>query len=548
MQVLCTEKDWSRTPLGPVEAWSQALRFAVRTSLVSAFPISLWCGEELTLIYNDAYRSILGAKHPEALGQPAYEVWKEIWSEIDPLLEEVQAKDTSVYREDQPFHIERGQGDVSVSTGEPNGWFTFSLGPVHDEDGSLVAVQNIVSETTDRVLAERRAKESRARAKRAESRLLEIFENAPSFLAVLVEPDYTFEYANEAYHDLVGKDQLVGRPVFEVLPEAREQGFDELLDEVVDSGEPFIGRNVPIKLQRVPEGEPEQRYLDFVYYPIREEQGITGVVSHGYDVTEHVHTREAAQRARAEAEEANEAKTEFLETMSHELRTPLNAILGYTELLVEEITGSLSEAQHTQLQRIRASTRHLHTLVGDVLDLARVEAGEVEVASRRADMAEAIEEALALVRPQAREQELKLKLGVACADDDAPDYIGDEDRVRQILVNLLSNAVDFTPSGGEISVTFGSAPAPEVIQRTEKEESTTMTFARVSDTGVGIAPDDMERIFEPFTQAEEIAGSTRSGAGLGLAISRQLADLMEGCITVESEPGEGSTFTLWLPR
>lgn len=539
MPGLCREKDWSGTPLGPRGSWSPVLRSTVRTMLASPFPACLWCGEELVLVYNDGYREVLAAKHPEALGRSGYEVWNEVWDQLAPLFERMRAGGPPVYAEDASFYLERsGEVDAPSDRSEPNAWFTFSLSPVRDEGGSIVAFLNIAHETTGQILTERERAEAQARAERAERRLLDVFERAPAFMAILRGPDHLFEYANQAYYELVGERDLIGRPAFEALPEARDQGFEELLGEVYETGEAFVGREVPIELRSDPDAEAEQRYLDFVYYPVEEPSGsVSGVVAHGYDVTEHVRSRKAAERARAEAEEANEAKSRFLGTMSHELRTPINAIMGYAELLDEEISGTLNEAQHTQLGGVRSSARHLHMLIGDILDLSHVEAGEVELDRQTARTADAVSDALSLVRPQAREQGLELES--RCTDGDSPRYLGDENRVRQILVNLLTNAVEFTPSGGTIRVTCGTA-RPAALDRD-------MTWVRVTDTGVGIPSDEVEEIFQPFRQPETAMDAARSGTGLGLSVSRQLAELMGGRLTVESEPGEGSTFTLWMP-
>lgn len=556
MRALCRTKRWPDTPLGPVEAWSRALRTTVRTTLASPFPISLWCGDELILLYNDAYRRILGAKHPGALGRPASEIWEEIWDQLGPLAERVRGGGPPAYVEDAPFEIRRSEEDSAEPPEPTEVWLTFSLSPVRGADEPVVAIHNIVSETTDRVL-------SRRRAERAEARLLQVFEHAPAFLAVFRGPWHVFTYVNDAYRTLVGRRDLVGRPALEALPEVQWQAFGDYMNRVLDTGRPLVGRETPIDLARGAEGELERRYLDFVYYPLEEPEGaISGVIMHGYDVTEHV-------RAREEAERASRAKTDFLRTMSHDFRTPINAILGYTDLLREEISGPLNETQRKQLDRVRASTRHLHVLAGDVLDLARVEAGGVDLDVREVPLLETVEEALALVRPQARRKGVSL---VSECRDRWLGYRGDADRVRQILVNLLDNAVEFTSSGGDVCVTCGTDPSrsgPEgrdgvfrrdggeaggtvsrVVTRPPDDSSgrgDSMVFIRVSDTGVGIEPERMERIFEPFDRGGKQTGGTRRGTGLGLTIARELAALMGGRIAAESVVGEGSAFTLWLP-
>jgi signal transduction histidine kinase len=250
----------------------------------------------------------------------------------------------------------------------------------------------------------------------------------------------------------------------------------------------------------------------------------------------------AAERARRGADEANRAKSEFLATMSHEIRTPINAIVGYTQLLDLGIAGPVTEQQRDYLARLAASSHHLRTLVDDVLDLAKIDAGGMTVDREPALTGSAVAAAMDLLRPQATEKGVRLVDGRP--GEPGEPYLGDEDRVRQILVNLLSNAVKFTAPGGTVTVTCGSAAqgAPGSAFR-----GGPWTFVRVEDTGVGIAPEQQTAIFEPFVQAEGGLRRTAGGTGLGLAISRRLARMMGGDLTVESRPGVGSTFTLWLP-
>jgi signal transduction histidine kinase len=251
---------------------------------------------------------------------------------------------------------------------------------------------------------------------------------------------------------------------------------------------------------------------------------------------------EEAERARADADEANRAKSSFLANMSHELRTPINAVIGYAELLDMGVTGPVTPEQQAQLERIRASSAHLLTLINDILDLAKVEAGHMTVEHHREPVAEVVTEALALVGLQAEAGELTLEN--ECRESRAM-YVGDRDRVRQIIVNLLSNALKFTAAGGRVTIRCATTDQPK--PRAQLAGAGPWTCLSVEDTGIGIAAEQLPRIFQPFIQAEEGHTRTRGGTGLGLTISRQLARLMGGDLTVTSSEGEGSCFVLWLP-
>ena len=243
------------------------------------------------------------------------------------------------------------------------------------------------------------------------------------------------------------------------------------------------------------------------------------------------HARMEAEEARARADDANRAKTEFLAIMSHELRTPLNAIAGYAELLEIGIHGPLNESQREAIARIQRSERHLLGLINDVLNFAKIDAGHVDIHVRPMPVHDTLAALEALVDPQVRAKRLAYGY-MPCTPDVRVD--GDPEKVRQILLNLLSNAIKFTEPEGRIAVRC--------------DVDAQLVRLRVTDTGPGISSENLDRIFEPFVQLQPGRTRTHEGTGLGLAISRDLARAMHGEITVESVVGAGSTFTLTLPR
>jgi signal transduction histidine kinase len=235
------------------------------------------------------------------------------------------------------------------------------------------------------------------------------------------------------------------------------------------------------------------------------------------------------QRLYGELETASRHKSEFLASMSHELRTPLNAILGFTQVLRQRLYGEINDKQEEYLDDILSSGNHLLSLINDVLDLSKVEAGQVELEVATFSLRESLEQGVVMVRERATRGKVSVSLELA---PDVNLVQGDERRVRQVVFNLLSNAVKFTPEGG--SVVVASARADREVQ------------VSVTDTGAGIAPEDHERIFAEFQQTD-VGLSQREGTGLGLALSKRLVELHGGRIWVESELGHGSRFVFTLP-
>jgi PAS domain S-box-containing protein len=240
---------------------------------------------------------------------------------------------------------------------------------------------------------------------------------------------------------------------------------------------------------------------------------------------------QAERTAREAAEEANRVKSDFLATMSHELRTPLNAIAGYAELLEVGVHGPLTDGQRESINRIQRSQRHLMGLINDVLNFAKLEAGRVEYDITDVVVIDAVDALEPLIAPQLRAKQLRFER-TACADDLV--VRADWDRLQQILVNLISNAIRFTPAGGTVTLECESRGPNGIIT--------------VADTGIGIPADRLEDVFAPFVQLDRRLYAPHEGTGLGLAISRDLARAMGGDLTAESSVGAGSTFILELPR
>jgi signal transduction histidine kinase len=262
------------------------------------------------------------------------------------------------------------------------------------------------------------------------------------------------------------------------------------------------------------------------------------VVTHEDITTERrAYSRERAllteRTARASAEAANSAKSEFLATLSHELRTPLNAIAGYAQLMEMGVRGPITPEQAEDLRRILRSEQHLLGLINELLNFARLERGEVAVVVSRVPLTNAAREVVELIEPQASAR--SLRVDVLCqGSDPALVALADPDKVRQILLNVLGNAVKFTPPGGSIRVICDG-----------DERSVRVC---VQDTGIGIPSEKQDAVFDPFVQVHRGSGSPSEGIGLGLAISRGLARALGGDLLLRSEPMKGSTFELSLPR
>ena len=291
-------KDWSASPLGPIEHWPRALLGAVSLMLPAGAEIVLFWGADYVALYNDAYAATIGDRHPSALGRPGRESWHGFWDTLEPMLGHVRTTGETYHAKDHPFSVERDGRREEV-------YFDISYSPVRQDDGSVGGVLCIVSETTERVRAAHAVAEDKAR-------LAQMFEEAPGFIAVLRGPDHQFDLINDAGRELIGDRDggVVGRPVREVLPELIEQGYVAKLDQVRATAEPYRGIGAAITLRRHHDVAPETRYVDFVLQPLVDANGVVdGVFVQGSDVTD----RHLAENALALSRESLELATEAAE-------------------------------------------------------------------------------------------------------------------------------------------------------------------------------------------------------------------------------------------
>jgi signal transduction histidine kinase/HAMP domain-containing protein len=348
----------------------------------------------------------------------------------------------------------------------------------------------------------------------------------------LYDAEHRLVLCNSVYRDLLFpglEDAIVpGTPFETIVRRAAEKGLVRDAEGRIDD---WVAERVA--RHRHPRGPHVLQRGDGSWIRINERQTEDGGTVAVYtDITELMRREEQLEQARDTAQQATEAKSRYLASMSHELRTPLNAIIGYSEMLQEEAHDQKAEGFVPDLQRINAAGKHLLELINTVLDLSKIEAGKMDLYLESFEVATLVRDVAAVIEPLAQKNQNRLE--VDCAPD-AGAMRADVTKVRQALFNLLSNSCKFTERG-VVSVT---------VTR-EGADGDAILFA-VRDTGIGMTPGQMARLFEEFTQADATTTRRYGGTGLGLALSRRLCRMMGGDITVTSEPGHGSTFTIWLP-
>lgn len=452
--------------------------------------------DQTILFMNGAAAATFGGVPSDFVGKPLVEVLPDSPSDVSRRIESVVASGVPESRESA---VQRLIGSR---------WIQATMHPVLNGLGVVDSVL-VISEDITKVIE-------------AEQRLTSILELAPTAF-IMVDDMTRITMVNRAMETLFGyaRDELLGQLLEILIPPKLRSGHAERVKGFFSApkartmqgdlglmGMRKDGTTIPVEIGLCP-------------YPTSD--GI-GVLASLVDTTERQRAMDAMSRAM-------ELKDGFLAGMSHELRTPLGAILGVTEALQERIYGDVSAEQREPLRTIEASARHLLSLVDEVLDLSRLEAGAMEVRLEMVSVDALCSEAIRLIRPQARAAKLRL----STSDDGRTSKLqGDPRRLKQILLNLLSNAVKFTPEGGEVSL--------EVTRRSDD-----LVAIMVRDTGIGVAPDKLSLLFKPFVQIDGGLNRSHKGSGLGLALSEQLAGLHGGHIEVESEVGKGSSFSLVLP-
>lgn len=384
-----------------------------------------------------------------------------------------------------------------------------------------------VRERAGLLASERRAREE-AEAQRRQLRA--VFDQAPTLIAVFRGPGHVVELANDSICRAWGRrqDEVLGRPFFEAVPEGRDQTWRERLDGVYRTGETYVGREVEARFASGSDGQLQSSYYDFVWAPLREGGAVQGLIVVATDVTAQVVARRELSGLREAAEAANRAKDQFLAMLGHELRNPLAPIT--TALQLMKLRGAHGVERERAI--IERQVRHVVTLVDDLLDVSRITRGKVALRRSFVELADVVAKAIEMASPLLEQQRHELRVDVPAQ---GLGLLGDVNRLAQVISNILNNAAKYTEPGGLVQVHGGLEGAQVVL--------------RVSDNGVGIAPEMLRRVFELFVQEGQTLERSRGGLGLGLTIVRSLVVLHGGSVSAHSAgEGRGSTFTVRLPH
>jgi signal transduction histidine kinase len=515
MGALMRTTDWSKTRLGPVDAWPSSLKTMLGVVLGSRFPMLLWWGPDLLHLYNDAYRPILRDKHPASLAAPAAEIWAEIWDVAGPLARGVMEGGPATWIEDLQLFI--NSGTMAEET-----YFTFSYSPVPGDDGRVGGLLNIVQETTAKVQSERQIgmlQDLMARASEAKSEA-EAYRIVVDVLSAnKLDLPFLALYALHENDDA----RLVGASGWKQDDGRAPWPFAEVVrtGQAVVVEDPARAIVLPLSRGFLVAGLSPHRALDDRY-----RRFFRTTADQVASVIAKVRAFETETKRAEALAEIDRAKTTFFSNVSHEFRTPLTLILGPVE---DALALSAPVLQGDSLKTVHRSALRLLRLVNSLLDFARLEAGRVHMAFVPTDLAGLTADLASSFRSLI--ERAGLKLVVDCPPIAEPVYV-DATQWEKITLNLISNAFKFTLRG-EIAVGLRS-----------HRDHVTLT---VRDTGTGIPTHELPRIFERFHRVEGATGRSFEGTGIGLSLVEELVKLHGGSVRVSSVEGQGSTFEVSLP-
>ncbi|HSZ62804.1 MAG TPA: response regulator [Terriglobales bacterium] len=551
---LVREFDWTKTPLGAIDDWPQSLKTVVRTLLTSRFAMWMSWGPELTFLYNDDYaRMTLGKKHPWALGKPSQEVWKEIWGDIGPRIHRVLETGEATWDEALLLFLER-------SGYREETYHTFSYSPLSGDYGQVAGHLCVVTEETDRVIGERRLKTLRSLAQELSQTITE--EEVVSCIARCLgdnQKDLPFSllylFAEDGTEARLACQTGIaqGHPAAPASIPLTEKDQPWPISELLAGKDSVIVENLPDRFETVPSGTWDKSPSRALLLPITSQgqdkpagvivaalnpfrpldvgyAGFLNLVA-GQIAASIANARAySAEKKRAEAlAEIDRAKTAFFSNVSHEFRTPLTLMLGPLQDLLARSQTHLSPMAKDQLNLVSRNGARLLRLVNTLLDFARLEAGRVQGVYQATDLARFTSELASVFRSAT--DKAGLRLIVDCCNLGEPIYL-DRDMWEKIVLNLISNAFKFTFEG---EITVSVCRVGNVAE------------LRVRDTGVGIPPEAIPKLFERFNRVPNMPSRTHEGSGIGLALVHELVKLHGGSIRAESTVGQGSTFIVSIP-
>ena len=519
---------WEETPLGSIASWSESLVFAVNMLLANNRPMLLMWGPQIVQVYNDAFAPILSDRHPDALGQLGRELWRDVWPAVGHELE-------AVLREGRNFSQEAALVPILRNGVLQDCFFNYTYSPVFERD-EIAGVLVICEEVTERIRAnrERAQAEETLRLRQEElnktvhalhaerSRLLSIVQQAPVLFCLLEGPQHRFTMANAIYRKVVSNRDIVGKTVAEAIPEAVEQGYVTMLDRVFTTGEPFVAQAARFVIAPFEGQAPEERVLNFVYQPLREEDGtISGIIVIGADITDN----KRAETALIQTEKLA-AVGRLASTIAHEINNPLEAVTNL--LYLARTTQSWSEAQEF-LELADQELRRMSAIATQTLKFNKQSS-----VARQVTATELLSSVLSIYRGRIRnagltvERQMYADRPVLCFDGE----------IRQVLNNLVSNAVDaMQNTGGRLVLRTREA--------TDWKTGRTGIVITIADTGSGISHEHMARIFEPFFTTKGA-----SGTGLGLWVSQEIVARHKGELRIRSSQNpshRGTVFSMFLP-